>query len=182
MNIIILRICTILAAFVLSACGGDPATQATDAQNSGAQDSSVQVSNKDQTERPQAVLAEPTQKAESAASAKHQETLKVYINAAAKQCEYTGHPVIKTEEKLSDKGIRVLYSECGQITGLMMPAVCGAGMPKINIHTIHADDLPAAKALGFATLKSLVDESKGTHFELDVCTDRGKSSPQQQPM
>ena len=165
-------IACLFALCTLTACGGTPVAQTPKSSTS---------SESGPTQTPKAEKRVETAGAKDKAKDKG-DTLKVYISAAAKQCEYTGHPLPKTQETLTSNGIEVYHSECGQMTGLMVPAVCGGMMTKINVHTIRRQDHAAAEALGFASLDSLVDERRGTGFMMEKCKDRGQDSPQQPAM
>lgn len=100
------------------------------------------------------------------------ETADVYIDSGARQCQYTGHPLVHTEQKLVGLGIDVLASHCGQLTGVMFPAVCGGRTEKINIHTIDAANLAQAESAGYKALTRLAQGSD-PGYQVVKCDKRG---------
>lgn len=80
---------------------------------------------------------------------------KVYINDGAVQCESAGMSVKETAQIMINKGIDVINSECASLSGVDVSTVCGAGDVNINLHTIHAQSLPDAQELGFASVSEL---------------------------
>ena len=79
----------------------------------------------------------------------------VYIKDGSKQCFGGGATKEQTQKDLTDHGIEVYKSSCGTISGMMTMAVCGGPTLSINVHTIDADKLSQAKALGFKPVSSL---------------------------
>lgn len=95
----------------------------------------------------------------------------VYINDSAIQCEYAGDSPEVTANTLIEAGIDVLESDCGYISGLVTPAVCGIDTDGINIHKIRSVNLGDAEALGFSPVSTLETES-GIGFEVIDCETR----------
>ena len=92
----------------------------------------------------------------------------VFIDNGARQCEFAGNPPQHTADVLSASGIEVLSSECGFRTGLFFPAVCSAGNAEINLHGINETDLSMAAELGFLPVSGLAgDADKG--YEIVEC-------------
>ncbi|WP_185906603.1 hypothetical protein [Teredinibacter haidensis] len=84
-----------------------------------------------------------------------EESIQVYINSGAIQCETTGNSFQVTAQTLIEHGIDVINSTCGYITGLAVAAQCGLGDSNINIHTISAQNLPDAIELGYESTDTL---------------------------
>jgi hypothetical protein len=59
---------------------------------------------------------------------------------------------------LTDLSIEVSESRCGVITGLAVPALCGASTNNIYVHTINSADLTEVTNLGFIDLSTLPSE------------------------
>lgn len=86
----------------------------------------------------------------------------VYINNGAVQCESKGLSKEQTARILIDNDIDVIDSQCGYLSNLMVAALCGLGDTNINLHTINAQDLVGAQALGFKSVSTLKrDDDKG---------------------
>ncbi len=95
----------------------------------------------------------------------------VYINNGSIQCESSGLSEAETAQQLINKGIDVISSQCGFLTGIAAPAQCGLPGTLINLHVINAQNTPDAKELGFELASSLkIDNSKG--YEIMKCQDR----------
>ncbi|WP_317933154.1 hypothetical protein [Halioxenophilus sp. WMMB6] len=90
-----------------------------------------------------------------AAAMAAEKMIEVYISNGAVQCEFKGKPPAATAQLLTGQGIPVARSRCGVINGVAYPMVCGAGTGNINIHTIAANHLAAAKVLGFTEVSTL---------------------------
>lgn len=99
-------------------------------------------------------------------------TVEVYINSEARQCEYSGHTLQRTQQVLVNQGVNVVDSACGVLTAMMFPTVCGGRTGKINIHTIAAGDLPRAEDAGFKTTLSLA-LGKDPGYQIVKCDKRG---------
>jgi len=86
-------------------------------------------------------------------------TSKVYISKGRAQCEDgSGKELSATMEELQAGGIKVFSSECGVITGIMAPSLCGSTTLHINIHEIDRLKFPEAEALGYKPVKSFEDD------------------------
>lgn len=83
----------------------------------------------------------------------------VFISKGAIQCESTGLAPEITAKALTDAGISVIQSQCGQLTDVMFMARCGAGTGDINLHQIAKQDISTAQSLGFEPVSSLKTES-----------------------
>ncbi len=79
----------------------------------------------------------------------------IYIDDGAVQCESEGLSKEQTAQKLIDNGIDVIDSQCGYLSNLMVATLCGLGDANINLHTINAQDLSDAQALGFESISTL---------------------------
>lgn len=84
----------------------------------------------------------------------------IYINTAETQCNDDGLSLEETSSLLTDASIEFTEPNCGYITGVNYPAVCGGGTNNIYIFTIEESDLIETENLGFADLSSL-DSSLG---------------------
>jgi hypothetical protein len=94
---------------------------------------------------------------------------KVYISKDRAQCEDTsGKELSATKEELQGAGVKVFSSECGTITGIMAPALCGLITLHLNIHGIDNRKLPEAEALGYKPIKSFKDD-KEKDYEIIPC-------------
>ncbi len=100
------------------------------------------------------------------------QTVTVYIDSGAKQCQYSGHPLAKSEQRLNRVGVAVLESACGVLTDVMFPAVCGGRTEKINLHTINAKDLAQAENAGFKSVTHL-RQGQQPGFKPVPCDKRG---------
>ncbi len=83
----------------------------------------------------------------------------VYINNGSIQCESGGLSPAETAQKLVNRDIMVTQSQCGTLSGLAVPAQCGAGNININIHSIDSAALVDAEALGFKSVTTLAKGS-----------------------
>ncbi len=79
----------------------------------------------------------------------------IYIDDGAVQCEAKGSSKEETAQKLIDNGINVIDSQCGYLSNLMVATLCGLGDTNINLHTINAENLSDAQALGFESVSTL---------------------------
>jgi hypothetical protein len=79
----------------------------------------------------------------------------VYIDNGAVQCESKGLSEQNTAQILTDKGIEVIASQCGYLSGLAMAAQCGLADINIHLHTINTLNLHDAQALGFESVSTL---------------------------
>ncbi|WP_051303346.1 hypothetical protein [Psychromonas aquimarina] len=82
-------------------------------------------------------------------------TVTIYINSGAVQCESSGKTAAETALLLNEQGIEVRASLCGSLTNLAVIAMCGAGTTDINLHLIGQSDLSSAQDLGFENVESL---------------------------
>ncbi|MES9969001.1 MAG: hypothetical protein ABW092_03145 [Candidatus Thiodiazotropha sp.] len=92
----------------------------------------------------------------------------VYISTGAIQCESQGMSEQETAQRLIDNGIDVIWSTCGFLTGIGVPAVCGAGDIYINLHVINVQNLTDAQALGFESVDTLKSE-RGSGYGILGC-------------
>ena len=91
----------------------------------------------------------------------------VYIAKGRLQCEdETGKDLSVTKNELQQAGITVLSSECGVVTGVMPPALCGSTTLHINVHGIDQLKITAAETLGFKSVKSF---EKKQGYEIIPC-------------
>ena len=79
----------------------------------------------------------------------------IYINDGAVQCESKGLSKEQTAQKLIDNGIDVVDSQCGYLSNIVVPTLCGLGDANINLHIINAQDLSKAQTLGFESVLTL---------------------------
>jgi hypothetical protein len=71
------------------------------------------------------------------------------------QCEPPVLTPALSAAKLTAAGVAVQRSGCGQRTGVMYPAMCGAGLGEIIVHDIPSGQLAAAKAAGFVSVDDI---------------------------
>ncbi|MFP6681025.1 MAG: hypothetical protein VCB07_02380 [Gammaproteobacteria bacterium] len=94
---------------------------------------------------------------------------KVYISKGRAQCEdSSGKDLPTTKEELQGAGIKVFSSECGTITGIMAPALCGSTTLHINIHGIDNRKFSEAESLGYKPTKSFKND-KEKAYEIIPC-------------
>ncbi len=79
----------------------------------------------------------------------------VFIHDGSKQCFSAGASKQQTAKQLLNKGIEVYASTCGKINGMMTISVCGGPTLSINVHTIDANQLKQAEAIGFKPVSTL---------------------------
>lgn len=95
----------------------------------------------------------------------NQSLVEVYKATGALQCEpASGTSLTASAAALSKADIATSASNCGYITGIAFPAVCGGGTASVNIHSIASTDLQAAEGLGY----KLVSKSS-TPIEKAAC-------------
>ena len=83
------------------------------------------------------------------------EVVEVYISKGHLQCEDgSGKTLSVTEMMLQQVGVKSYSSECGVITGVMPPALCGTTTLRINVHGIDERKLPDAEVIGFRSVES----------------------------
>ncbi len=83
------------------------------------------------------------------------EVIEVYISKGRLQCEdESGKALSVTEMMLQQVGVKSYSSECGVITGVMPPALCGTTTLRINVHGIDERKLPKAEMIGFKSVES----------------------------
>ncbi|MDH3975956.1 MAG: hypothetical protein OEV42_16905 [Deltaproteobacteria bacterium] len=68
-------------------------------------------------------------------------TVKTFKSDSSKQCEGPGVPLSEMELELTDNSVEVISSNCGYITGVTAPALCGATTLGINIYEINITQL-----------------------------------------
>ncbi|MBE8167083.1 MAG: hypothetical protein HAW66_01780 [Shewanella sp.] len=88
-------------------------------------------------------------------SAKDNKKVDVYINDGSVQCMGGGKTIKQTELLLESKGINVYSSTCGDINGMAVISVCGAGGLHINVHSIDEGKMTEADKLGFKPVSLL---------------------------
>ncbi|MCL1078894.1 hypothetical protein D5R81_02540 [Parashewanella spongiae] len=88
-------------------------------------------------------------------SAQDSSKVDVYINDGSVQCMGGGKTVKQTERLLEKEGINVYSSTCGDINGMAVISVCGAGGLHINVHSIDEGKVPEAEKLGFKPVSLL---------------------------
>ncbi|TYK64319.1 DUF6174 domain-containing protein [Colwellia echini] len=89
------------------------------------------------------------------------ELVDVYIPKGDTQCNNDGVSLAETTAYLTDLSIEVSASQCGVITGLSLPDVCGGSTNNIYLHTINYSDLITVENLGFVDLSTLPFEESG---------------------
>tara|TARA_Y100000590_G_C15502362_1_gene932131 strand:+ start:369 stop:749 length:381 start_codon:yes stop_codon:yes gene_type:complete len=83
------------------------------------------------------------------------EVIEVYISKDHLQCEdESGKTLSVTERMLQQVGVKSYSSECGVITGVMPPALCGTTTLRINVHGIDERKLPEAEVIGFKSVET----------------------------
>ena len=92
----------------------------------------------------------------------------VYISNDSRQCEVGNTPPETTAQILIDKGIDVISSHCGRLTGLAVAAVCGGNTLEINLHVINSQNTQDAKETGFGIVSEL-DSEAGVGFQVIEC-------------
>ena len=91
----------------------------------------------------------------------------VYISKGRLQCEdESGKALSVTKDELQQAGIKVYSSECGVITGIMPPALCGSTTLRINVHGIDERKISEAEAIGFKSVESF---EKKQDYEIISC-------------
>jgi len=73
----------------------------------------------------------------------------------------------QTAQILIAKGINVVASQCGYLSGVAVAAQCGLGDINIHLHTINARNLPEAQALGFKSVSTLKREDDTGYVIID---------------
>jgi hypothetical protein len=94
----------------------------------------------------------------------------VYADRGAHQCQADGTTPEASAQQLINAGVDALKSYCGQRTGVVFPAVCGAPTGDILLHEIRAANLPDAEKLGFQSVAALAAAGQG--YVLVDCTTR----------
>lgn len=93
----------------------------------------------------------------------------VYEGRQSLQCETRGLTTRESAQKLINGGIDVIASNCGAITGIAYPALCGSPTGEILIHEIRQVNLPDAEQRGFQPVRTLQDPIKGTGWNKVDC-------------
>ncbi|MFC1751380.1 hypothetical protein ACFL2V_21595 [Pseudomonadota bacterium] len=83
----------------------------------------------------------------------------IYINDGAIQCETEGMTTTESAQLLINKGIDVISSYCGFLTGIEAATQCGLGDTNINIHEINSQNVPDAQEVGFEPVSTLKQET-----------------------
>ena len=96
--------------------------------------------------------------------------VRVYVGNGARQCQSNGMLPQASAQLLIDAGVDVLTSDCGVLTGVAFPAVCGAATGDILVHAIRAVNLPDAERLGFEDVAEITAAGHG--YTLVDCTTR----------
>ena len=92
---------------------------------------------------------------------------KVFISKERTQCEDgSGKELSATKDELQAADVKVFSSECGVLTGVVAPALCGSTTLHINIHGIDKRKFPEAEALGFKPVTSLEGD---LGYEIILC-------------
>lgn len=95
----------------------------------------------------------------------NQSLVEVYKATGAVQCDPTsGTSLTASTAILNKANVTTSVSNCGFLTGIAFPAVCGGGTASVNIHAISSSDLAAAEGLGY----KLVTKSS-TPIEKTTC-------------
>ncbi|RJG49472.1 hypothetical protein [Motilimonas pumila] len=91
----------------------------------------------------------------------------VYISDGYVQCEAKAQSIAITQSQLEQAGVKVLKSECAQISEQATIAMCGAGGPGIHVLTVNRYDVTKAEQLGFAEVTEL--DQQGLQFNRISC-------------
>lgn len=94
----------------------------------------------------------------------------VYIDNGALQCEKAPMPLSQTRDRLLNANIKVEKSQCAQITGVAVAAMCGLKDTGIHMHHISMKQTKKARSLGFEPMASLSHYGDKS-FEQVVCPD-----------
>lgn len=81
---------------------------------------------------------------------------KVFKYDGSVQCGSSGISVEEMSRELTNHGVDVLCGQKGG-DGYLYCAACGCGSGRINVYTIHAENLADVEALGFASVTDLPD-------------------------
>lgn len=111
------------------------------------------------------LLASATLLLSACATTAPQESVLVYINSGAIQCESAGKTGAETALLLSNENIAVTKTECGHLANVAMIAMCGGPAANINVHQISSADLAKAQLLSFENVTTLKQEE---HLGYDV--------------
>ena len=96
------------------------------------------------------------------------ESVLVYINNGAVQCESEGKSGAETAQLLTSENIVVTKTECGHLSNVAVIAMCGGPATNINVHRISSADLEKAQALGFKNVSTLKQQDN-IGYDADVC-------------
>lgn len=100
------------------------------------------------------------------------QTVLVYEDDGARQCEGGSNSLGQSRAGLIDANVKVLDSMCGVQTGMAYIMMCGGPTPGIFLHEIPTSDLQKAEARGFADAEGLSDMAQQTGFDITPCPDR----------
>lgn len=93
----------------------------------------------------------------------------VYKSTGAIQCESSGVSFEDSAQVLIENGIDVIESNCGFLTNLSVPTVCGAGTTGINLHQISRTSLQDVENLGYTDVSTLANETTGSGYQVVEC-------------
>ncbi|GLS25397.1 hypothetical protein [Marinibactrum halimedae] len=94
----------------------------------------------------------------------------MYISKGVIQCEFEGYKPEETAEQLTEAGLEVTASTCGEMTGVSVPDACGSGTTQINLHEVEGVRQDDAESMGFAPVYELIDERAGTGYVEVPCS------------
>jgi len=106
---------------------------------------------------------------EKAPGTVHAGDVLVYEGRQAVQCGSRGLTTGQSAQKLINGGIDVLASNCGVVTGVAYPALCGQPTGEILIHEIRSVNVPDAEQHGFNPVVELQDPAAGVSWEKVDC-------------
>jgi hypothetical protein len=96
----------------------------------------------------------------------------VYESRQAITCGTRGLTTQQSAQKLINGGVDVVQSNCGVITGIALPAVCGIDSAEIIIHEIRRANLRDAEQRGFHPVRELVNPVQGFGYDKVDCETR----------
>jgi hypothetical protein len=98
------------------------------------------------------------------------DSITVFVSAQMRQCEEGGVTPEQSAARLAAADVPASRSSCGVLTGMVYPAVCGAGNGRILLHDIPRAQQAVAEGLGFAEVDSLTDAEGPGFMRLDCAT------------
>ena len=90
----------------------------------------------------------------------------VYISDQSLQCFNPGVPIKQSSKLLTDADIQVFEANCGILTGVAFPTVCGADTGNIHLFLIEETNVDNAENLDFRSVKSL---ASGIGYDVVGC-------------